>query len=70
MSKATLVATADGHVCGVHSWTEGFTALKCPTRKVRTEDDVLAVALWLEKHGRQDEALAYLEHFIERKPLN
>lgn len=65
MSNATIVATAAGRVCGVHSWTEGFKPLKCP-RKVATEDDILAVALWLEKHGKPEEALAYLELHLDR----
>ena len=63
MSHADIVI-ANGVIVGVHSWTEGFRALKCP-KKALTEDDVLAVALWLEKRGMQDEALALIERFVE-----
>lgn len=65
MSNAAIVATADGRVCGVHSWTEGFRALSPPRKRRPSEDDILASALWLEKHGRGDEALAYIERFVD-----
>ncbi len=65
MSTATLVVTADGRVCGVHDWTGGFKSLQRP-RVVWTEDRILAVALWLEKHGKADEALAFTERFVDR----
>lgn len=64
MCETKLVVSADGHVRGVHDWTGGFKPLKCP-RKKATEDDILAIALRLEKAGQQEEALAYIERFFE-----
>jgi hypothetical protein len=63
MSKSTIV-TAAGRIRGVLTWTEGFKALKRP-RTQPTEDDILATALWLEKHGQPDEALAFLERCLD-----
>ena len=63
MCEATIIATADGHVRGVHSWTEGFTPLKCP-RKAVTEDSVLACAVRLERRGLHDEAALLLDRFV------
>jgi len=65
MHKATVVATENGRVLGVHTWTEGFKPLKCPRKRVMTEDDILAVALWFEKHGQEDAALAFLELHVD-----
>ena len=65
MSTATVVVTADGHICGVHSWTEGYRPLATPRKRRPSENDILATALWLEKHGRGEEALAYIERFVD-----
>lgn len=62
MSQANLVS-ANGHICGVHDWTEGFTALKC-RRKEPTEDDVLAFALWLENRGLEEAVEDILERYL------
>jgi hypothetical protein len=63
MSQPALVVVS-GRVVGVYSWTEGFRPLQCP-RKALTEEDVLAIALRLEKRGMQEEALAFIECFFE-----
>ncbi len=63
MSNAKLVLSADGHVFGVHSWTDGFVAIKCP-RKCMTEDDALAIALWLANRGLREEAEEFIENFL------
>ena len=44
-----------GVVVGAFSFTTGFVPRKCTTLRT-SENDVLARALWLERHGRQDEA--------------
>lgn len=44
---------------GVHSFTDGF--VPAPKPKLKSEDDILAHALWLERHGRECEALAFLD---------
>lgn len=63
MCHATLVATADGHVRGVLSWTEGFKPLICP-RKPVTEDAILALAVRLERRGLHDEAETLLDRYL------
>jgi hypothetical protein len=63
MSQTSVISTADGHIHGVHDWTEGYKPLKCP-RKVVGEDDVLAYAVWLERRGFGDVAEEILERYI------
>lgn len=63
MCEATIVVTADGHVRGVLTWTEGFKSLKCP-RKPVTEDSVLEFAVRLERRGLHDEAAFLLDRFL------
>jgi hypothetical protein len=65
MSQTKLVASDNGRVLGIHTWTDGYVPIQCP-KKAQTEADVLATALWLEKRGMQEEALAYIERFFER----
>ena len=50
---------------GVFSFTTGFIA--SPKREPRTEDEILAEALWLERHGRDDEALRLLDRYCASK---
>jgi hypothetical protein len=63
MCETTIVVTADGRVCGVHSWTGGFVPLKCP-RKPVTQDTVLEFAVHLERRGLRDEADFLLSRFL------
>lgn len=63
MCHATIVATEDGRVLGVLTWTDGFKPIKCP-RKPATEDSVLAYAVRLERRGLHDEAALLLDRFI------
>jgi hypothetical protein len=51
--------TSRNGVIGVFSFTMGFTA--SPRPALKTDDDYLAQALWLERHGRQDEAFELLD---------
>ena len=55
------IVTQQGVVVGVTSFTTGFVSRKDPTRRM-SEKDVLALALWLTRHGQCDEA----EELIDR----
>ncbi len=55
------IIITSGVVVGAFSFTTGFVPRKCTTSRM-SEKDVLARALWLERHGRQDEA----ENLIDR----
>lgn len=53
-----------GGVAAVFSWSDGFSVrqeepLLAQARK--SDDDLLRVCLWLEHHGREEEAIALLE---------
>ncbi len=61
MCQATIIATEDGHVLGVHAWTEGFKPLKCPVR--RSEKDFVAHLSYLVHHGRRELANDLLERY-------
>jgi hypothetical protein len=63
MCETTIVVDADGHICGVRSWTMGFKTLKCP-RKAVTEDQILVIAVQLERRGLHDEADLLLDRFL------
>ena len=54
-----IVICSDKGRVGYFSFTTGFVASPQPVLK--SEDDILAHALWLERHGREEEALAFLE---------
>lgn len=56
-----LQITATEYICGVHSFTEGF--VKTPRPRIKNDRDALAFALWLERHGREKEAIAFLERY-------
>ena len=49
------IIMSQGAVVGVSSFTTGFVPRKSTTRPT-SEKDVLAHALWLERHGRCEEA--------------
>ena len=49
------IIISSGVVVGAFSFTTGFVPRKCTTLRT-SENDVLARALWLERHSRQDEA--------------
>lgn len=50
---------------GIHSFTTGF--ISSPELTPRTESDILAKALWLERHGREDEAELLLDRYCVSK---
>lgn len=45
----------------IASWTEGFK--RCPIPKLRTEEDLIRHLLYLENHGRADEADLLLQRY-------
>jgi hypothetical protein len=52
---------------GVFSWADGFKARREETLvELAQKDDnhLLQVCLWLENHGRRDEALVLLERVL------
>ncbi|MSR70722.1 hypothetical protein EXS62_01645 [Candidatus Kaiserbacteria bacterium] len=57
-----VVVTCKGTPAGLLSW-EGLRRIHLPHRKV-TEDDVMAFAVYLEKHGLQDKAEELLERYL------
>lgn len=57
-----ITSSTTGAVLGVSSWTTGFVPHKRTTRKM-SERDVLSMALWLENHGRRDEADDLIEQY-------
>lgn len=59
-----IVRPVDTHVQGTHSFLQGFRPAR-PTKKIVTEDDVLAYALFLEKRGLEDEAEELLERYLK-----
>lgn len=48
----------------VHSFVDGNRIVRRSFRE--TETDALARALWLERHGRPEQADEYLDDFIRR----
>jgi hypothetical protein len=51
-----------GAVVGAFSFTTGFVSHTFTTRPMK-EDDVMATALWLEKHGHRDEGELLLDRW-------
>lgn len=56
------IVISNGLVVGAVSFTTGFVPLKRTLRKM-SECDVLAMAMWLENHGRQDEGLTLIDRW-------
>lgn len=52
----------NGAVVGVFSFTTGFVRRKCTPHRM-TETDVLAMALWLERHNRPEEGEVLIEQW-------
>ncbi|MDB5224872.1 MAG: hypothetical protein JWO43_494 [Candidatus Adlerbacteria bacterium] len=60
----TCITTAEGAIRGINSWTQGFIALKPPRRVKFTEEEVLRLALILERQGKKEEAEDVLDQFF------
>ena len=56
------IIISNGKVVGVASFTDGFVPLKRTPRRM-SENDILATAMWLEKHDRQDEGLTLIDQW-------
>ena len=50
----------------VHDFTRGSRIIQAPRLRRETENDAMAHALWLENHGRAEEADEYLEAYLQR----
>jgi hypothetical protein len=48
----------------LYSWTTGIVPVKIPKR-VMTDDDVLAYALYLSRRGKSEEAEAFLNEYCK-----
>lgn len=62
MATTEIVRTAQG-LC-IFSWPDGYKRVRIPCTP-KTESDVLAQAMWLERHGRPDEAETLIDQFLE-----
>jgi hypothetical protein len=56
---AQSYVVAQRNLIGVFSFTTGFVA--SPPQRPTGEEEILRHALWLERHGHNDAALAFLE---------
>jgi hypothetical protein len=45
-----------------YSWTTGVVAAKIPNR-IKTDDDAIAFAMYLNRHGQHDEAEMFLDRY-------
>jgi hypothetical protein len=62
MAVLEIVHTSQG-LC-LYSWPDGYKRVQLPC-KPKTESEVLAQAMWLEKHGRPDEAETLIDRFLD-----
>jgi len=58
-----LFSSIDNRLLGTHTWTHGFKPLVY-SHQIRSEDDALARALWLENHLSSEDGLEYLENWL------
>ncbi|KND52015.1 MAG: hypothetical protein ABA06_02000 [Parcubacteria bacterium C7867-001] len=63
MAESFLVARP--HLLGVFSFTTGFVA--SPPQPPKSEEEILLHALFLEKKGCAEEALAFLERHCPKR---
>lgn len=56
------IIISNGSVVGAASFTTGFVPHKRTPRKM-SEDDVLAMAMWLTNHSRPDEGEILIEQW-------
>ena len=61
------IVMIQGAVVGIVSFTTGFVPRQCTARRM-SEDDVQAQALWLERHGRNDDAEMLIERWCQGLP--
>jgi len=59
-----IILSANGTVLGTTSWTTGFVPVR-RAKRVLSEDDVLATALWIERHCGTQTALDFLDEYFE-----
>ena len=59
------IITKNGKVVAVYSWTTGLVKVARP-KTFASEEQILAHALYLEKHGRSEEAVDFLDRALAR----
>lgn len=50
-----------------YSFTTGVVVIKVASWRIRNDIDALAYALYLERRGQEDEALMFLERYLEER---
>ncbi len=55
----------NSRVIGTYSWTDGFIPIKKPSG-IRSDEEALRHALWLEHHASTDAGLEFIEDWIDR----
>ncbi len=60
MAEMVIVAIRTTHV--LFSWTTGVVPAKIPNR-IKSDNDALAYAMYLTRHGRPEEAEAFLDEY-------
>lgn len=60
-----MMVRPDGLVL-IPSFVDGGRVKTPPTKPLTHERDIMARALWLERHGRREEAEAFLEDAMKR----
>ncbi len=59
-----MMVLSDGRVL-IPSFVDGGRIKRMPVRR-QSEQDIMARALWLERHGRPEEAWNFLDQALER----
>lgn len=70
MCETKIVTTTDGSVLGTYSFTGGFQPVVAPRKRRLGEADILATALWLERQGKPEEAMAFLERHVDGNSMH
>ena len=64
MALATILKSRHNNTLLVYSWTSCVIRVKFPKR-IMTDDDALAYAMYLSRRGREEEAELFLEQYCE-----
>ena len=58
-----LFSSIDNRILGTHTWIHGFKPLVY-SHQIRTEQDALVRALWLEHHVSSEAGLEFLDDWL------
>ncbi len=67
--NAAVVVDAEGKAAGIISWVNGIQPTKVPRFKM-TDDDILARAMYLAKHGEREAGNELLDLYCEGKNVS